>query len=128
MARVASAVALVSDRQRVLTQAVIEAANRLELGSTDIKGIIGTSQPTASRLLRGQHHVADGSKEWELSAYFVRLYRSLSSVVGGNDELAREWLKSPNKAFAGQVPLTAIKRIDGLLYACEYLDAYRARV
>lgn len=128
MTKTASAVAPASDRQRVLTQAVIEAARRLEMGPTEIKGVIGTSQPTASRLLNGKYFIADGTKEWELSACFVRLYRSLSSVVGGNDELARAWLKSPNRAFNEQKPLAAIKRIDGLLYACEYLDAHRARV
>jgi hypothetical protein len=117
-----------SGRERVLTQAVVEAARRLELGSSEIAEVIGKSQPTASRLLNGKYLLADSKKEWELSAHFVRLYRSLSSVVGGNDELARAWLKSPNRAFDGQMPLAAIKRIDGLLHACEYLDAHRARI
>lgn len=128
MTHTASAAHAVSDRQRVLTQAVVEASRRLELGSTDIKGVLGASQPTASRLLNGKAFIHEGTKEWELAAYFVRLYRSLSSMVGGNDELARAWLKSPNKAFGDNVPLASIKRIDGLLYACEYLDAHRARV
>lgn len=128
MSRTAVAVSRASDRQRVLTKAVAEAAGRLQMGPSEIKSVIGTSQPTASRLLNGKYSIPDGSKQWELSAHFVRLYRSLSSVVGGNDELARAWLKSPNQAFKGQPPLAAIKRIDGLLYACEYLDAHRARV
>ena len=115
-------------RQRVLTQAVAEAAHRLGIGPSDIAEVIGKSQPTASRLLSGKYLLADGKKEWELSAHFVRLYRSLSSVVGGNDELAREWLKSPNRAFDGQMPIVVIKRVDGLIHACEYLDAHRARV
>lgn len=128
MTNAASAVAPASDRRRVLTQAVVEASRRLELRSTDIWGVIGTSQPTASRLLNGKAFIREGTKEWELAAHFVRLYRSLSSVVGGNDELARAWLKTPNRAFDGQLPLTVIKRVDGLLHACEYLDAHRARV
>jgi len=109
----------------VLTQAVAETARRLELGSSALKSVIGTSQPTASRLLNGKYALSEGSKEWELSAHFVRLYRSLSSLVG-NDELARAWLNSPNQAFDGQHPTEVIKRIDGLLHACEYLDAHRA--
>ncbi len=117
-----------SGRQRVLTQAVVEAARRLAIGPSDIAEVIGKSQPTASRLLSGKYLLADGKKEWELSAHFVRLYRSLSSVVGGNDELAREWLNSPNRAFDGQMPMAVIKRVEGLIHACEYLDARRARV
>ncbi|MBI5785543.1 MAG: DUF2384 domain-containing protein [Rhodocyclales bacterium] len=128
MKTIANAVAAVSKKQQVLTKAVIEASRRLELGSTDIGDVIGTSQPTASRLLNGKKCINERTKEWELAAHFVRLYRSLSSVVGGNDELARAWLKTPNRAFADQVPLDAIKRVEGLLHACEYLDAHRARV
>jgi len=123
-----SASALTTDRSRVLTRAVIEAAHRLGLGPSDLKGIIGASQPTASRLLNGRYALPEGGKPWELAAHFVRLYRSLSSLVGGDDELARSWLKSANRAFDGQRPLEVIKRVDGLIHACEYLDAHRARV
>lgn len=118
----------VTERSRVLTRAVVEAARRLGLGPSDLKGIIGASQPTASRLLNGRYALPEGGKPWELATHFVRLYRSLSSLVGGDDELARSWLKSANRAFDGQRPLDLIKRVDGLIHACEYLDAHRARV
>lgn len=117
-----------SDRSRVLSTAVVEAARRLGLGSTDLTAIIGTSQPSASRLLNGKYFISEGSKTWELSAHFIRLYRSVSSLVGGNDELARSWLKSGNQAFDNRHPLDVVKRVDGLLHVCEYLDAHRARV
>lgn len=117
-----------AERARVLTQALCEASRRLDLGQTALKDIIGISQPTASRLLKGAYTIPEGSKVWELAAHLLRLYRSLSSMVGGSDELARAWLGSANQAFAGRTPLEAIRRVDGLLYACEYLDAHRARV
>ena len=117
-----------SERSRVLSTAVVEAARRLGLGSTELTAIIGTSQPSASRLLNGKYFIPEGSKTWELSAHFIRLYRSISSLVGGNDELARSWLKSGNQAFDNRHPLEVVKRIDGLLHVCEYLDAHRARV
>jgi len=117
-----------SERSRVLTQAVIEAARRLGLGSSDLKNIIGASQPTVSRLLNNKYAIPEGGKIWELAAHFVRLYRSLYSLVGGDDQLARSWLTSANRAFDGRPPVEVIKRVDGLLHACEYLDANRARV
>lgn len=116
------------NRSRVLTNAVQEVAKRFDLGSTDLKDIIGVSQSTASRLLNGHYEIQDGSKSWELSAMLVRVYRSLSSMVGGDDELARVWMHSPNRAFGGRHPAEEIKRIEGLARACEYLDAYRARI
>ncbi len=118
----------VSERSRVLSTAVVEAAQRLGLRSTELNTIIGTSQPSASRLLNGKFFITEGSKTWELAAHLVRLYRSLSSLVGGNDELARSWLKSANQAFDDRPPLEVVKRIDGLLHVCAYLDSHRALV
>ncbi|HJV24706.1 MAG TPA: antitoxin Xre/MbcA/ParS toxin-binding domain-containing protein [Aromatoleum sp.] len=117
-----------ADRASVLRQAVSEAAKRLQIGPTDLGQIIGVSQPTASRLLKGEYDLRASTKEWELSAFVVRLYRSLFSLVGGDDSLARGWLHAPNRAFPGQRPIDLIKRVDGLIHVCEYLDAYRARV
>lgn len=116
------------ERSRVLSTALIEAAKRLDLGSTDLQYILGISQPTASRLLRGAFSIVEGSKTWELGAHLVRLYRSLVSMVGGSDELARAWLHSNNRAFDDTKPAAQLRRIDGLLHVCEYLDAQRARV
>lgn len=112
----------------VLATATAETARRLGLGSSALARIIGVSQPTASRLLRGRYRLVPDSKPWELAAQFLRLYRSLSAIVGGEDELARAWLDSPNAAFAGQIPRDLIQRVDGLVHACDYLDAHRARV
>ncbi len=120
--------AVAADRSAVLTQALAETANRLELGPTEIGKIVGVSQPTASRLLKGEYLLKESAKEWELSAHLVRLYRSLFSLVGSDDSLARGWLRSANKAFSDQEPIALIKRIDGLIHVCEYLDAYRARI
>lgn len=123
-----SSVVRATDRSRVLSQAVVEAARRMKINSTDLGSILGFSQPTSSRLMNAQYAIKEGAKEWELSAHFVRLYRSLSSLVGGNDDLAADWLSSQNKAFNQQTPISYIKRVDGLIYACEYLDTHRATV
>jgi hypothetical protein len=116
------------DRARVLTGAVAETARRLKLKSTELTAIIGVSQPTASRLLNGRFLLTEGAKSWELGSHLVRLYRSLSAMVGGDDALARAWLVSPNQAFGGGTPLDTIRRVEGLVHACDYVDAHRARI
>ena len=123
-----TAAATANARAEVLTRALLEVARRLELGSTDLQQVLGISQPTASRLRAGRWTLVEGTKTWELAAALVRLYRSLSSLVGGSDELARTWLRSGNAAFDGRRPVDEIRRIEGLVHACEYLDAHRARV
>ena len=47
--------AVAADRSAVLTHALAETANRLDLGPTEIGKIVGVSQPTASRLLKGEY-------------------------------------------------------------------------
>jgi len=118
----------VAGRGPVLTRALVEVARRLKLKSTEVTGIIGVSQPTASRLLNGKFQLAEGTKPWELAAHLVRLYRSLSSMVAGDDELVRAWLRSGNAAFDGRTPLESIQSVEGLVHACDYVDAHRARV
>lgn len=115
-------------RSGVLSTAVAETARRLEIGPTDLGKIIGISQPVASRLLQGNYSIKEGSKEWELAALFVRMYRSLHSIVGNNDELAKDWLRSSNRAFGDQEPIDVIRKVQGLVHACEYIDAHRAPV
>ncbi len=118
----------IADHARVLSIAVQEVARRFDFGSSDLKDIIGVSQSTASRLLSGSYQLAPNSKPWELSALLVRMYRSLASVVGGDDALVKAWIHSPNRAFGGRHPAQEIKRVEGLVRACEYLDSYRARI
>lgn len=115
-------------RSQVLSTAVAETARHLDIGPTALGKIIGVSQPVASRLLSGAYAIKEGSKEWELAALFVRMYRGLFSIVGNNDELAKDWLRSGNLAFGGQEPIGVIKNVQGLVHACEYIDAHRATV
>jgi uncharacterized protein (DUF2384 family) len=115
-------------RSRVLTSAVTETARHLDIGSTELSRIIGLSQPVASRLLNGRYAIKESTKEWELAALFVRLYRGLFSIVGNSDQLAKDWLRSPNRAFGDQYPVETIKSVQGLVRACEYIDAHRASV
>ena len=84
-------------RSRVLTSAVSETAKHLDIGSSELSRIIGLSQPVASRLLNGRYAIKESTKEWELSALFIRMYRGLFSIVGNNDQLAKDWLRSPSQ-------------------------------
>ncbi len=113
-------------RARILSAAVAEVAHHLQISSTDLGSIIGISQPSASRLMRGEFTVRERTKEWELAALLVRLYRGLYSIVGSNDQLAKDWLTSRNRAFGNEIPFEVIQKASGLVHACDYVDAHRA--
>ena len=116
-----------SEAARVVTTAVVRAAERLLLSGRAVAAIIGVSEPTVSRMKTGGFQLAPGSKPFELGVLFARLYRSLDTMVGGEDALAATWLITPNTAL-GAKPIDLIQSINGLLDVIAYLDARRAPV
>lgn len=112
---------------RVLTAAVLRAAALLELNQARIAEILGLSTATVSRMANGAYTLDAGKKEWEMAALFVRLFRSLDSLVGSNDAAARAWLNGKNRAL-GDRPANLIRSTEGLVRAVHYLDAARSRI
>ena len=110
----------------VLGKATLAASARLGLRNKDLAAIIGTSEASISRLRSGRGLDPDG-KEGELALMFLRLYRSLDALVGGNDVKARAWLHADN-AHLGGVPAERILTVEGLVDVVQYLDAMRGRL
>ena len=108
----------------IVTKATIRAAEKLRLKNKDIARIIGVSEPTVSRMKRGDYPLDPAQKPFELALLFVRLYRSLDAVVG-DDGVAAAWLANKNTALNG-VPIQLIQKVDGLINVIQYLDARRA--
>jgi hypothetical protein len=123
---IAKPAAAAPNRAQVLSRAVAEVARHLDIGSSDLGAILGISQSSASRLMNGLYALREQQKEWELAALLVRLYRGLYSIVGNNEQLAKDWLKSRNRAFGDQIPFVVIRQASGLVHACDYIDAHRA--
>ena len=67
------------------------------------------------------------TKEGELALLFLRLYRSLDALVGGDDEKARLWLHADNQHVGG-TPSERIRTVEGLVDVVQYLDAMRGRL
>ena len=57
----------------------------------------------------------------------IRLFRSLDIIVGGDETVARAWLRGENNVLGG-VPLNLIENVSGLVNVIAYLDARRAVV
>jgi uncharacterized protein (DUF2384 family) len=118
--------AAVSDAA-VLTKATLRAAEKLNLKNKTLARIIGVSEATVSRMKQGDYPLDPGQKPFELALLFVRLYRSLDAVVGGDDKVAAAWLKNANTAL-DDTPLALIQTVPGLTNVIQYLDARRAVV
>jgi hypothetical protein len=111
----------------IVTKALLRAAANLQLTNTALGAIVGLSDATISRMRKGSYVLSAQDKSYELSVLFVRLYRSLTAIVGGDDSVARAWLDNPNTALQAK-PAERIKSVSGLVDVINYLDARRALV
>ena len=116
----------VADPRAVLTRATLAAADRLDLRNRHLAAIIGTSEASVSRL-SGNRTLDPESKEGELALMFLRLFRSLDALVGGDDSKSRTWLHSRNDHLGG-IPAERIRTVEGLVDVVQYLDAMRGRL
>lgn len=113
------------DPATVLAKATARAAELLGLNGSALAAVIGASEATVSRILRGERGLAPASKAGELAALLVRLFRSLDALVGHDAQRRLDWMRSSNRALHG-VPAELIRSAQGLVAVVAYLDAMRA--
>jgi hypothetical protein len=111
----------------VATKAVLRAAAELGLSNRSLARVVGLSEASVSRIGKGALLLSPSDKAFELGLLFVRLFRSLDSIVGGDGAVARAWLRSDNTAL-GAKPLDLIETVPGLVNVLAYLDARRALI
>jgi hypothetical protein len=111
----------------VVTRAALRAAGRLGVTHKALGRILGVSEATVSRMGSAAYVLEVGSKPFELAVLFVRLFRSLDAIVGGDEAVATAWLVNQNGAL-GESPLALIQTVSGLAHVAGYLDARRALV
>jgi antitoxin Xre/MbcA/ParS-like protein len=109
----------------VLTRALTRAAELLGLAQKDLAAVLGLSPSTVSRL--GRRPLDPRTKEGELGVLFVRLFRSLDALLGGNAEACRRWFHAHNHHLEG-IPAELVQSVTGLVHVIEYLDAMRGKV
>jgi hypothetical protein len=110
----------------VVTKGVLRAAERLGLSNRVVAAVIGLSEATVSRMGTGAYQLEPGSKPFELAVLFLRLFRSLDAIVGGDTAVARAWLQNENTAL-NAAPVALIESVAGLVHVVAYLDDRRAR-
>jgi len=75
----------------------------------------------------GSYRLSEGSKPFEMAQLFLRMFRSLDSIVGSDDVAAQSWLTTENTALHGR-PIDLIQTVAGLVSTASYLDSRRAIV
>jgi uncharacterized protein (DUF2384 family) len=111
----------------VVTKAVLRAAERLNVPQRTLARVLGVSEASVSRMAAGTVTLAPSDKSFELAVLFVRVFRSLDAMLGGDEPVARAWMRNSNSVL-GERPIALIQTVTGLMSVVSYLDARRARV
>ena len=110
----------------VLSKAVARSAERLDISRSLLAKVLGLSPATITRLYSGAYLLDQKRKEWDFALLFVRVFRSLDSIVG-DEATARKWLNSENLGLNGR-PIELIRNTEGLVRVVQYLDASRGLI
>ncbi|MFD2166627.1 antitoxin Xre/MbcA/ParS toxin-binding domain-containing protein [Thalassotalea euphylliae] len=109
----------------VLMKAFNNACMALKLTTKEKESLLGVN---ASTLSRKQHSgFAPDSKTGELQLHFIRLYRSLFAIAGGDEAFMQHWFRTHNTALNG-IPAELCPTIEGLFRTNQYLDAMRGKI
>ena len=111
--------------EAVATKALLRAASRLGLSNKQLGRILGLSEATVSRMGSGAYMLSPGDKSFELAILFIRLFRAIDALTGGDEAVASAWLRNENLAL-GAAPLTLLQSVSGLVHVLGYVDARRA--
>lgn len=111
--------------EATVSKALLKAARRLELSNAELAQVVGISASKLSRMSNQEATVSKSGKEFDLALLFIRLYRSLDAITGGDSTTSAAWIRNPNKAF-NNVPVEQMKSLEGLVDVVHYLDSRRA--
>ncbi len=114
-----------AQQETILTKAALRAAELLGVNNREFAAVIGVSPSFVTKLKAGVSVIPMNTKATELAIQFVRAFRSLDAVVGGDAKTARAWLRNHNTALDA-VPLDYMKSVVGLVDIVNYLDQRRA--
>lgn len=113
--------------EAVATKAVVRAGQHLGLSQADLADILHVSPATVSRMVNGQTALGLMGAEGQCALLFLRVFRSLDTLMGGRTDRARAWFHADNHHLGG-VPAQVVRRIEGLARVAEYLDAMRGQL
>ncbi len=115
------------ERERIVTSALCKAVRKLGFTQAELADILGVSKSTASRIMSGTHILKENQKDYEIAVIFLRIFRSLDAITGGEDRVNLSWMRNENTALSG-VPAAMVKNLTGLMNVVTYLDAQRAKI
>jgi len=107
----------------VLAEAVRNIARHIDLTNQQLGGILMMSDQEIGEIRFEEPSTVFTKVDPERAVLFVRMYFSLDALTGGNDVVARAWLRSQNTDL-GSSPLDKMQTKDGLAMVCSYVHSH----
>ncbi|MBW4933069.1 MbcA/ParS/Xre antitoxin family protein [Marinobacter sp. F4206] len=106
----------------LLSKALINAGKAFGFNQTELAEIVGRNRTGLVR-----DGIDPDSKAGELALLFIRLYRSVYALTGGEAEAMKHWINTENRYFEA-IPRQLIRSAEGLVRVNYYLDAMRGKL
>ena len=116
-----------ADDDTLITGAFLGAGRELGMSLGQLARVIGVSESTMKNYSRGSAAISSG-KSRELALGFIRVYRALYAILGGNREQMQHWMSTPNRHLRDLTPAALVGNYQGLAEVNVYLDAMRGRL
>ena len=116
-----------SEKERVLTYAVVNVADRLGLNDIQLAKILFAKEDFVTSIKNEKSVLKFGSVPYVQATLLVRIYKSLDAMTGGNQKIGQQWMKSQNSAF-GDSPISHILKRQGINDVVKYLDTSTSRI
>lgn len=114
------------DPKAVLAKALNRAQTAMGIENQQMASILGVNRTTLARAYQAQ--LLDPEQNpGRLAAIVLRIYRSVHTLMGGDTDNMRHWLRTANQAFAEETPLQHMQSVEGLVSVAHYCDAMRGR-
>lgn len=110
------------NKSKILAEGYLNAGKALGLKTGALGEIIGRDRTALSRNKLDPH-----SKTGEIAMLFIRIYRSLFVLMGGNTDQMQHWMRTRN-SHTGGVPSDQVLTLVGLVTVMEYLDAMKGKL
>ena len=109
-------------KSEILAEGYLNAGKSLGFKTRDLGEILGGDRKALSR-----NKLDTQSKSGEIAMMFIRIYRSLFVLMGGNVEQMQVWMHTRN-SHTGGVPSDQVRTLVGLVTVMEYLDAMQEKL
>lgn len=111
------------DPAKVLTQATLKAAEILGLNNIELARTIGIPAPQVDSLRASLYLLQPSSAAGQLSLLLIRAQMALVTLIGEDQALRSQWLRTHNAAIGG-IPLVAMSSRAGLIRVVDQLERY----